>query len=236
MSHAFIPIRDEEGSILTKPTVMLSLSGGIDSTHCLYNLLMEKKEVVLIHHMRLYNWCGRQSHEYRAVQNILAWLRIHRLNHFIYEETAFDYGTCRQLLLDAAVVVFSAMAAARQYSSIERYVRCGHIGDIEYQSNRGDVYGADNEKVREEIPKLILGRRLEPIRPNKEKTKQQVISELPKDLFKLTWYCRTPMRSSFGIPCGRCKTCKEVETALITLGREDEIKSAAYSIDKQFNK
>ena len=43
------------------PTIMLSLSGGIDSASCLYHILRAKKEIVLIHHMRMYNWCRRKG-------------------------------------------------------------------------------------------------------------------------------------------------------------------------------
>ena len=160
-------------------------------------------------------------------------MRVNGLNNFIYEETGFDYGTCGQLLLDIAVITFSAMVAAKQHNSITKYVRCGQLEDVEREEAQIQAYGADNEEIRDKLPKLILGKNLEVVRPNINKTKQQVIEELPSSLFKLTWYCRTPFRSPNPIPCGRCKTCLEVEQALIALGREDEIASVAYHFQKK---
>src|SRR5690606_23675578 len=54
--------------------VLVNLSGGIDSSYCLY-LAMQAGCDVLVHHIRLVNREGRAPYEKEAVQRVMEWIR-----------------------------------------------------------------------------------------------------------------------------------------------------------------
>ncbi len=54
-------------------TILVMLSGGLDSTACLVWALTETNEPVHVHHMHLVNWEGRHDVEAEACSRIIAY-------------------------------------------------------------------------------------------------------------------------------------------------------------------
>ena len=183
------------------PTVLLSWSGGIDSTSCLWQLLRDGKEV-LAHHVRLKNREGREPYEKQAVDAIFEWLRARKLSGGLtYHETGFDYGTVKRIVRDITIMGAVSGFVAAGYPSIKTMVIAGSATD-----DRRRSIGVARER-RRVLAETMAGRSFEWIQPNKSKTKAQVMAEMPPDLLALCWYCRKPRD---GKPCGQCHTCREV--------------------------
>src|SRR5690606_30959153 len=72
------------------------------STLCLYNYLRSNPgKKLLVYHVNLKNWEGRQDLENHAVHRILEWMRKNALDDFEYLEMTFDYGNVRRILWDS---------------------------------------------------------------------------------------------------------------------------------------
>lgn len=166
---------------------------------------MKAGEHVLIHHVYMVNTEGRAEYELRAVQNILAWLREHGLDNFTYHQTAFDYGTVRQIARDINVIAFVAGIVLAQHSHTHKAVICSSADDLRRQAPMPWT-----QELRRWLTERMCGRELEWLMPNAKKTKAEVIGEMPPDLYALCWHCRVPKD---GKPCGGCETCREVAAA-----------------------
>ena len=53
-----------------------------------------------------------------------------------------------------------------------------------------------------------------------EVTRQEMLDEMPRELFELTWSCREPVQTEFGWePCGNCQVCEPFKERNIPLNR-----------------
>lgn len=189
-------------------TVLLNLSGGLDSSYALWKLLSDERDV-LVHHVELRSHEGRQPLEKRAVQRVTQWLK-GRGFKFEVVTTRFDYGNAGWITRDIEVVRFITgvllMSPERQH--IDTVVASGVAEDPDL---------SDEEKAR--IHSLLEGAARRPIaleRPIRHMSKAEVLAAMPPQLAKLCWYCRTPKQ---GRPCGSCKTCHHVAEARKKNGR-----------------
>ena len=193
---------------------MVALSGGIDSTSVLYQLL-KAGEQVLVLHIRLRNREGREPYEAKAVQQILDWFRRTGLDTFEYLEMGFDYGDVTRLTSDTYVVGFMSgiVLSNVKYNSVKRILLTTSKTDAE---NPGIADQGLRKRITLETARApgAEGVPFDPNReiafeePNLHKTKAQVMRELPPDLLALCWYCRFPTPD--GTPCQKCHTCLDV--------------------------
>ncbi len=189
-----------------KLTHLLNLSGGVDSVSCLYQLLSAAKagEGILIHHSRFTNREGRHPYEYEATQKALEWVKGKGLDRFQYIETGIDFTGITYAMWDLMLVGFWEGSILRTYKRINTLVITGSQTGIE----GGGARWRRITNVRKTVAQAIAGRPLHWIMPNGQKSKGQVLQEIPQELRDITWFCRTP--TSEGEPCGRCGTCRRV--------------------------
>jgi 7-cyano-7-deazaguanine synthase in queuosine biosynthesis len=186
-----------------KPTHFISLSGGIDSTHCMYKLLKEGVHV-LSHHIHLKNREGRVTYESRAVKAILEWFLEKRLYNFIHTETTFDYGKNLYIIRDTRIIACSngVILADPKYKAVKTIIICASKTDA--GTRLEEILNPGTRKI---ITEIVSGREFDWVFPNKDLTKHEVMAELPPDLLELCWYCRKPRN---GQVCNKCHTCKIV--------------------------
>jgi len=209
-----------------KPTVLVSWSGGIDSTSCLWQLLRDG-EKVLAHHVVLKTPEKRWRMESKAIAAQREWFRKQGYG-FVYHETGYDYGTVRRFTRDINITAFIAGHILIGYPGVMQAVVSSSADDERRlgrnpgtQSRRRMLTelmaGCWTAKERDGQTVLVpTKRRLEWLTPNIAKPKAQVMAEMPPDLLALCWYCRRPQGTR---PCGKCRTCREVESARRRMSR-----------------
>ena len=196
--------------------VLLNFSGGVDSTYCLYKYLEavkgEPEKSLLLHHIKLKNYEGRLKHEEKAVYSILAWLKQQKMTNFKYIESGFDYGSVRYIVKDMEIVMFMTgiILTNPAHATINKVILPNGATDF----TRADY--SDPDLRRFHILTAILDREVELVFPIRYISKQQMIDELPDDLFRRTWFCRRPIREH---ACGKCIPCREVREARIAIER-----------------
>lgn len=182
---------------------LLNLSGGIDSLYCLWDYA-RRREPLLIHFCELINWTGRHKHEVQAVQKIIEWIDRHEPFRYKLLQTRYDYGNTR-IVQDKEVIGFITGTIIRDPRI------AAHLQNIIISSNRQDIsrtpYYVRTEADRLRLIEGVGRKRLKYIYPIGSKTKAKLIRELPPDLLRLAWFCRTPNQ---GRPCKKCQTCTKV--------------------------
>lgn len=203
-----------EGSLINYPTgthestvpagtVLLTLSGGIDSTYALWRLLSDGHKVVVLH-VDLRNWEGRALRERGAVRQVLEWLTDHGLTEWEYVEVCHDYGTLMNTVRDIELIRFHAGVTLRQrrYRGIDTVVASGILEDP-------DLPDEDVARIRQ-ILEATAARPVRLWRPIRRMPKAQIIADMPEGLLRAAWYCRRPRGR---VTCGRCRTCGHVADA-----------------------
>lgn len=176
-------------------------SGGIDSTYVAYNHMKNNPdETLLLYHINLYNKENRANCEKSSINKILNYFQNNNLTNYLYLESTFDYGDINWLIYDIEIAAFFIFVLLKnpQYSTINNIL-------LPFYMNKSkDRYQSFNRILDMSNKNLHL------IYPIKHMCKKQVIESLPKELYDLTWYCRTPKNNK---PCGLCITCIEVHNA-----------------------
>ncbi len=182
-------------------TTLLQLSGGIDSAYVLWKWLKENPDkYCLVHHIVLINREKRHEKELEACDKILRWLDSQGLNNYFYIQNTFDYGNMTEVIWDVEICGFLAGVLLRA----DRWKNVDNILLTQYDRN------TEREMSRRQILRTTARRNINFIYKLDTMTKQQVIEDMPKELFNICWYCRTPIN---GRKCGNCMTCKTVERA-----------------------
>ena len=186
-------------------TLLVNLSGGVDSVYATWKLLTEGHRLIL-HHCRIVNREGRRDVEMRAVRQTVSWLQTHRLRSFTLIESGYDHGDMGRLIYDVELIGFLTGVALRDPS--RRMIRT-----VVVSANAGDasVTAPDTSRIRrrKEIAEVVAGRALTWWIPFAHMTKRQMVAEMPPDLLALCWWCRRPRDDR---PCRNCRTCREVGT------------------------
>lgn len=191
-------------SFSLKPTMLLQLSGGIDSAFVLWEWLKNNPdEICLVHHINLKNHEGRLEFEKIAVDNILKWFMNQGLNNFIYLESGFDYGTVNYIIKDVEIcgLFLGIILRNPKWSGIEKILMPIYE----------DINSAREIRKRKILDIVSYNKKVKIEYPLKGLTKLDVINKIPKELLELTWYCRKPINK---ILCGKCYTCNEVNDSL----------------------
>lgn len=182
---------------------LLNFSGGIDSLWCLWDYA-RRREPLLVHHCHLKNWTKRTELEAQAVKSALNWIDKHEPFSYRLVRTGFDYGNT-MIVQDKEVIGFMTGIVIRD-------ARNKGLRNIIISSNRQDIerteYYVSSESDRLRLIEGVGRRRLNYLYPIADKSKEDLIRELPPDLLELAWYCRTPAPGDK--PCTRCKTCQTV--------------------------
>lgn len=186
--------------------VLLNISGGLDSTFCLWQQLTEHpKEKILLHHIRLHSKKeNRLDLEWKAVANILAWLEKQPYDNWEYHETSFDYGTLPDVTVrDIKVVAFFTGIILRtpSFGIIKRLIVPRHLGEVvEAKDEPIKAYRILSVLLALEAPKVRL------VFPIEHLTRKDMVEKLPQELLECCHSCRRPIK---GQPCGNCNTCRD---------------------------
>jgi len=182
-------------------TLLVNLSGGIDSTYALWVALKQGRKCI-VHHIVLNNRQRRAEREEKAVTDIMLWLTDQGLNNWEYLESVTDFG---QITRSRDVTVWGWWTGVilRKRPQIKQVlVPTYRVDSPEY-----------HDKILQGLVKLIANRDdVEFLFPLAALKKKDVVRSLiPKDLLALTWYCRQPTPKG---TCNKCHTCKEVHDAM----------------------
>lgn len=186
---------------------LINISGGIDSVYIAYEWLKNnKKDKILLHHINLISREGiiRHKVEKRAVNEVLNYFNNNGMNNYKYIESVFDYHKFGYTVRDVDIVMF--MSGVLLHSK-----QCKSIKKILVPNNANDFTRAQYDDLnikRFNIFRSISPRNVEFLFPIKHLTKAEIIELLPKELFKMCWFCRKPLEDM--TPCKKCRTCKEV--------------------------
>lgn len=194
---------------VSKIDTMLPFSGGCDSTLVLWNWLRQNpSKKLLVYHIVLKNWEGRQDLELKAVYDILSWMRSNGLDNFEYHEAGFDYGTIKKIVWDMEIWAFwdAIILRAKKYANIKTilcpYIKTSHQAEM--------LTGRHQTRIA--LTKLIAKREMKYVMPIMHMNKEAILNSLHPELRSLVWYCRRPVE---GKPCHKCFTCVAVDRSII---------------------
>ncbi len=186
---------------------LLNLSGGIDSTYCMYHYLKNNpNKTLLVHHIDLVSPEARlrHIHELNAVTKILKWMNKNGCTNYEYLQSKVDYQAFNYTCVDVNVVLFMSgiLLQSPKRTNITRIIMPNHYEDFQ----RRDYENRSLSRFK--IFEAMVSREIEFLYPIKEMTKKDLREATPKFLYNLTWYCRRPLKD--GKPCGKCRTCIDV--------------------------
>jgi 7-cyano-7-deazaguanine synthase in queuosine biosynthesis len=199
-------------------TTAVMLSGGMDSTAVLVDALVNSKNPVHAHHIRLANKDGRQQAEYQAVHKILSYCRTN-YRTFSYTESGLDVTQFKKTYPDYLIVAFVAAMLSRELAGPIQ-VAVGIMGSDVLYARQCNKHQQDVAKLMYVAHRFIAA---EPkmdgftmIYPLLHRTKRDIVRDiLPPELMAMTWSCRYPALSNGGWnACGKCKVCTERREAL----------------------
>jgi len=189
---------------------LLNLSGGVDSVYCLWHYL-KKGIPLVIHHVYLVHRdhhlvCneGKANYEQKAVEGVLRWAADNYDTPFTYVETMFDYGPQIPAgITDVEVVAFMSSVIMRNTSyGIQNLVISANAED----NTVGQTCPRHTRRM--DMLRILVPRPINLLWPIKNKTKVQLLEEMPPDLVDLCWFCHRPDEE--GKRCRRCEPCRKM--------------------------
>jgi 7-cyano-7-deazaguanine synthase in queuosine biosynthesis len=182
-------------------TILVMLSGGVDSTTALVWALTTTDEPVHVHHMHLINHEGRHEAEAEACRRIIDFCG-QRYRDFETSELTLDFSALPWIPWDMLCVAFAAGQIVHKRPDIVRLVigTCREEGHWRerwehfYRMVEGAAWPA-------RAPELVL--------PFLDKSKAEEMAFLSAELRSMVWSCRRPARADGGFEaCGHCKACR----------------------------
>jgi tRNA(Ile)-lysidine synthase TilS/MesJ len=192
---------------------ILMFSGGLDSTYLAWRLLTNNDDPdgVHLHYVSMRNDCeGIWKKEDIATEKIVSYFKIHNYK-FIYSKSKFEFfGQASCGWTSDLLMIVAQKVALNSY---------GHnidvlLGWTPYDMEQQAVKERWERKVTQNIWKSAVQSLSNRQYVNEELqlplvkwgiTKDMMVKEIPKELFDLTWSCRT----NNYIPCGQCHSCIE---------------------------
>ena len=216
MEKTIDDILQEHNIDIDDSNILLMLSGGLDSTGALWQLLQDKDNRIHLHHLYLLNKEKRAEAEQQSVRNILSY--ISKSYKVKYSESYHEYPYYSHLSsihTNEMIINQNFMFDSDMYNFIAGTI-CSCLPKIKRVAI-GRTKSDDNPEVRErasrgnELLKLFAPN-LEKVYPIDHLTKGEVYGMLPEELRNMTWSCRTPINIGESIfkECGECKTCLEL--------------------------
>lgn len=194
-------------------TVLVMLSGGLDSAYLLYYYLKETDLNVHAHHIVLKSPTEpRWKKELNASRNIVYYCR-KNLRKFSYTESTWDWGDVRGIVRDICLVSIVAGTIIREVRGDYIYLATGRVADDNNNDSSRRLFEQDTSgklwtKIAQEF---AAGKRIHSViqRPLLGMTKKEIVEKAPPKLVGVTWSCRTPRD---GKPCGTCHACRDRES------------------------
>lgn len=174
-------------------TVLHAISGGIDSTSVLYQL-MEAKERPLCYHIKLAG--PRLKAESAAMTAILKWFA-DRYGYMV--PCHFTSAQQHTGVYDIELAALVAGGLLRTHRNVTKTTVSTSLDDTLLP------HWPKRNANRTQITEALAGRPLTWLRPNIDVRRADVIQTMPADLLALCSYCRRPRPD--GGPCGKCNTC-----------------------------
>lgn len=203
---------------MKKKTILVMLSGGIDSCYMLYYYLTQTDYAIHAHHISLrYPSEPRWEQEDSASRNIVEYCR--RIRPFDYSESRFDIGFKHYVGRDSDTQLLMAAKVAPNLKGDVHLAIGWEKSDFELEVNRiraknhvtENLWNALCDSIDypmgEHISRTILFPLME-----MGIDKQEMMDRLPVELVRQTWSCRRPVKDTDKniIPCGECKPCKTI--------------------------
>ena len=208
-------------------SVLINLSGGLDSLYILLNTLSTTSEKIVLHHCKIANLEGRRDVEYVSVLSILDELNLQYPERIKYIETSFDCLKTGYVIRDIEIIAFMNGIILRNpsYKDITKILVSANAHDesndptevsIVRRREILDIIGPNkNESRLLDFPMLHM-------------TKKEIIDSIPDTFLEKSWYCRKPIGYSkegkivspieesvdYWINCRMCKTCNHVLEAV----------------------
>tara|TARA_B100000131_G_scaffold309561_1_gene340210 strand:+ start:218 stop:1069 length:852 start_codon:yes stop_codon:yes gene_type:complete len=207
----------------TGDPLLVSFSGGVDSTAMLYWLLENTTEELHVNHVLLTrDWQEKTEVEHETCQNIVHWLR-ENCREFNYSETrigmpGYDYA------LDH--LLYATVGAMFCLSGRFKRMCTGRIRTDESINGSRNFYRALKLFHAATAGFSSSGREIEWWTPINHLCKRDLIKLMPKELFKLTWSCHYPLKDDNGnwVECRECIGCvRRIEGMAQNEGMFEEI-------------
>lgn len=201
----------------SKATVLAGLSGGLDSTAMVYNMLTRthEHELIHIHHIVMKGWTEKNKHagEHLAVDNIFEYLKEKcfvfetSFSEVYYDYHAFDMAQYYFMLgsLAATLPRVHSVALGRTLSEPDLEYCPPVFRHIPTESGRKIFYHVLETWPlhREGIDDIKI------VFPVDRYTKSELKEIIPDELWELTCSCRMPKIKNKTISkCGSCTKCK----------------------------
>ncbi len=207
-------------------TILVMLSGGLDSVYMLYYYLTETKHPLHVHHISTrYPQLNRWIKEDPACKEIVDYCR-RNYRDFEYSESRFDMEKLDDVGKDSDLHLLVASKLAPNLKGEKNALAVGHLYDDDDDPTIPMPHRVDKlwwalrermnmkERVSPDIRKPLVVRKI---------TKQFVCDNLPDDLLRLCWSCRKPDFSyAVAAPCGFCNTCERIEKSFRKIGRIED--------------
>jgi 7-cyano-7-deazaguanine synthase in queuosine biosynthesis len=207
------------------PTVLLMLSGGVDSTFMLYHYLTQTTDTVHAHHISIrYPHLPRWKMEDPAVQRIVAHCR-EKYRHFDYSESSFSLNVNRDAGWDSDLQLLVASKIVPNIQADHVTVALGWCMDDMARPEvatraarhvtpnlwRALWESIDNNKhVNPKLDMPLIKAKLR---------KVDMLRQMPPELLRLCWSCRGYLETiRDGVPCGQCTSCKFNQQAFTEAG------------------
>lgn len=208
-------------------TILVPLSGGLDSSWVLWHLLTTRKHPIAVFHLNLINVNQRQIPEEQAADNVVKWCEENVRLVKWYKKATLDMGEIAGWMdgpVQAAPVIASMMddltcwtiATGRnidekreQDPNLENVSLLGFMAVATETWNHICVKCGGNGIGR-------AGKELKFIEPavNANITKAGMEKQMPNALVEMTWSCHRPIKYTAGDtgavtyePCKTCKSC-----------------------------
>lgn len=212
--------------------LLVTWSGGLDSTYGLVRVLSEAEDDVFVHHIHRFaphddKSVAAQSGGYEAVAvgKMLPLIR-ERYRYFAYSESLVDNTSFPQFAPDATTVLLFAGCMARRLGfgpedRILDVMNKDEDGDWSPASMSGKLLRMNSRHIlklvqrTEEIPDLYTYEDIP--------TKAEEVAYLPRDLVALNASCRAPrLVGGNWRNCGVCRKCRSFARMGITLPGDPE--------------
>lgn len=197
--------RSGTGTIPVSADTLLMLSGGVDSTWCLWDRV-QRGLSTRTHHVHLTDREGRRDVEARAVRDVLQWMDDNGGRELIdHTESSVDFGELwippNYFLWAYWIGAISAQSAGLNYRTI-----------IDPLTADDHPEAADaSDRAYETLARLMTGRVPNIEHPIRHMRKADLIAAMPAELVDLCWWCRFPRA---GQACHSCHTCQLVDATL----------------------
>lgn len=194
----------------------MGISGGLDSAYLAYRLL-SLGHPLLLHHCTYRTGQDRWPHEEVAYAAVLDWLTAQGLTNWQLITTEFAREkSIPYWFLDYEYLFWVAGAHLRNHPKNKARQDIKHVVVPSHKESRRTFGDRTFDRIWQTLERTAE-RPIKGIEPMKRYDRPAIIGDMPPELVKLCWWCRTPKD---GEPCHECSTCTVVDAAFRTLERE----------------